>query len=463
MEHGYGFYLDEYLRDVGLQVDNRREFIECPDSAGYLSAHLPVFDLAAGSVAAFASAIDRATVRNRPQVHDVGGNPRVDASSVHSSTGSARWKLDPQRIAASFTSDRLLRIGGQPVDAFSQYSGFFAARDGWLRTHGNYPHHRDRLLTILELAPGASKAEVAHRISARDAIEIEQAAAENGAIAVRVRTENEWRLSEQSAAARSAPLVSIRDRAAGAPRERPTRFRVLDLTRVIAGPVATRALALLGADVLRIDPPVIPEIEWQHLDTGQGKRSAVLDLKNADGLAIFRNLLGSADVLVTGYRPGAIESLIGQELPAHLIHGRVSAWGWDGPWADRRGFDSIVQAASGISFLEGVDKPGALPAQALDHATGYFLAAGIVDALTLRAQDGSGRDVDVALARTGARLLDAPGRNLHPDPPTAPGEDVVVTHGEVTTARPALAEFDDYPAPPHAWGTDQLTWFDRSP
>lgn len=432
MEHGYGFYLDEYQRDVGAHVHSS---ITCPESGGYLSAHLPVFDLAAGSVAAFASAIDR--------------SPLVDRTP---------WTLDPERIAASFSSDRLLRIGGQPVDAFSAYSGFFAARDGWVRTHGNYPHHRDRLLSILELGSSATKDDVVQRISAIDAIEIEQRAADAGAIAVRVRTENEWRLSEQYATARSAPLVTIRVRdAEGSPTHSP-RLRVLDLTRVIAGPVATRALALLGADVLRLDPPGMPEIEWQHLDTGHGKRSALLDLKSEEGSARFRGLLDAADVLVTGYRPGALEALIGHELPAHLIHGRVSAWGWDGPWADRRGFDSIVQAASGISFLEGGDKPGALPAQALDHATGYFLAAAVVDALTLRRQDGLGRDVDVALARTGVRLLDAPGRTLQPGPARMPGPDVVVSHGEVTTARPALAEFDDYPRPAQKWGNDVAAW-----
>lgn len=435
MDHGYGFYLDEYQRDVGVHADDRRGHIECPDSVGFLAAHLPVFDLAVGSVAAFASAIDRS-------------DGQVDR----------HWSLDPERIAASFSSDRLFRIGGEPISGFSEYSGFFAARDGWVRTHGNYPHHRDRLLSILELDPTATKDDVAQRISELSAIEIEQQAAEIGAIAVRVRTETEWRMSEQCAAARSAPLVSVRARGEGKSVPNSERLRVLDLTRVIAGPVATRALALVGADVLRIDPPAIPEIGWQHLDSGQGKRSALLDLKSSAGAAAFRELLETADVLVTGYRPGALEALIGQDFPAHLIHGRVSAWGWEGPWANRRGFDSIVQAASGISLLEGGENPGAFPAQALDHSTGYFLAAGILDALTLRSHDGRGRDVDVSLASTGARLLDAPGRTFHPGLPTAPGLNVVVNHGDMTTARPALAEFEDYPEPARPWGTDRAEW-----
>ena len=191
--------------------------------------------------------------------------------------------------------------------------------------------------------------------------------------------------------------------------ERPlTGIRVLDLTRVIAGPVATRALALLGAEVLRLDPPQLPELPIQHIETGQGKWSALLDLATDAGLARVNDLLKTADILVTGYRPGAIERY-GFERPPGLVHARVSAWGTSGPWAHRRGFDSIVQAASGISLVEGDrEHPGALPAQALDHASGYLLAAAALDALSARDADGRGRDVSVSLARTARHLLQAP-------------------------------------------------------
>jgi crotonobetainyl-CoA:carnitine CoA-transferase CaiB-like acyl-CoA transferase len=133
---------------------------------------------------------------------------------------------------------------------------------------------------------------------------------------------------------------------------------VLDLTRVIAGPVGTRALAQLGADVLRVDPPVPAEIRWQHLDSGQGKRTALLDLRDSADRKRAQELLDAADVLVTGYRPGAIEAL-GLRLPGGVVHARVNAWGDDGPWAGRRGFDSIVQAACGIADAEGT---GGVPA-----------------------------------------------------------------------------------------------------
>lgn len=235
-------------------------------------------------------------------------------------------------------------------------------------------------------------------------------------------------------------------------------LRVLDLTRVLAGPVAARALALLGAQVLRVDPPHLHEIDWQHRDTGQGKRSTLLDLATAADLDTLRGLIATADVLVTGYRPGSLDRFGLTDGTTGLVHGSVSAWGDRGPWARRRGFDSIVQAASGIALIEGGDHPGVLPAQALDHASGYLLAAGIVDAIALRGADHRGRSVSVSLARTARTLLDLPGRLAAPAEPLAPGPAATVTHGAVTTARPALPGCSEYPFPAHDWGADAPHW-----
>ncbi|WP_194521750.1 CoA transferase [Cellulosimicrobium sp. JZ28] len=432
-----------------------------------LAATLPVLGLALASVAAVRDAAARAGG------FDPGPGP------------------DPDRVAAAFASDRLLRVDGAPVDGFAPLSGFFRAADGWVRTHANYSHHRARLLALLDLpaavADHPSRDDVATALAARSAQEVEDLAASVGAVAVRVRSAAEWRASAPGRAAASGPPVrtAVRDDAAPprplAPGPRPLAgLRVLDLTRVIAGPVATRTLALLGADVLRVDPPGLPEIEVQHLDTGQGKRSALLDLATPDGRARAQELLDAADVLVTGYRPGAVEAF-GLRLPGGAVHARVSAWGDDGPWAPRRGFDSIVQAASGIALVEGTRDgtvgdastaaPGALPAQALDHATGYLLAAAVVDALVDRAADGRGRDVDGALARTAHALLVAPGRDPAHGPPRTPGARCVVEHRvrldgrdvEATTTRPALDRLagepvDDYPAPARPWGTDAPRW-----
>ncbi|MEN0139167.1 MAG: CoA transferase [Rhodococcus sp. (in: high G+C Gram-positive bacteria)] len=424
------------------------------DARDHLAARLPVYALAATSLTALTGAVDRLDTAS-------GRAPRT-------------WRLDPERIAASFASDRLLRVAGAPVSGFAELSGFFAASDGWVRTHANYPHHRTRLLAALGLPDDAGRDAVATRIGGLTAAEIEDRAASAQAVAVRVRSAAEWAASPQGAAAGSGDLVSTavhaEDPRPGTPHRPPLEpgagplagVRVLDLTRVIAGPVATRTLALLGAEVLRIDPPALPEIVVQHRDTGQGKRSALLDVRSADGRTVWDRLLAEADVVVTGYRPGALDGLF-DHAPPHRVRGRVCAWGRSGPWAHRRGFDSIVQAASGIATIEGGDVPGALPAQALDHATGYLLAAGIVDALAAGRTDGRGRSVDVSLARTGAWLLTADGRTADPPPPAVPGPRCLTAHGDLVTARPALAEFDDYPFPARPWGGDTPAWTGLTP
>jgi crotonobetainyl-CoA:carnitine CoA-transferase CaiB-like acyl-CoA transferase len=407
----------------------------------WLSATLPVLDLATMSV----EAVRAATLR-------AGATGRIATASV-----------DPERLAASFGGDRVFREGETRAEGFAPLSGFFAAADGYLRTHANYPHHRDRLLGVLGLADDADRDAAAKAIAARTAAEIEDEAAHAGAIAVRVRTEEEWRTSEPGRAAAAGPLVRTTRREDAADLGLPggalplAGVRVLDLTRVLAGPVCGRTLALLGADVLRIDPPVPAEIPWQHLDTGQGKASTLLDLRR--DLARGQALLEQADVLVTGYRPGTIESF-GLRVPPGLVRARINAWGDGGPWADRRGFDSIVQAASGIALVESRDgmKPGALPAQAVDHATGYLLAAAVIDALVARVADGHGRDVVASLARTATWLLDAPGRDPGHPPAAEPTPMATVTHGSRVTARPAIPGFDDYPFPAHDWGGDPATF-----
>ncbi|MCQ4118477.1 CoA transferase [Rhodococcus tibetensis] len=422
--------------------------IACPDPGAFLAARLPVFDLAAGSLAAVATAVDRFTAT-------WGFGPRS-------------WRLDPERIAAAFSSDRLVRISGIPVSGFAELSGFFAVSDGWVRTHANYPHHRRRLLEALDLPEGADPETVATRLRELTSAEVEERAFAAQAVASAVRTEHEWAATPQGAAAASGVVTTVvhaptghppTSRRSGEPSAVTplTGIKVLDLTRVIAGPVATRTLALLGAEVLRIDPPFLAEIAVQHLDTGQGKRSAVLDVTSVAGRERWEELCADADVVVTGYRPGALDTLL-DHAPAHVVQGRVSAWGRTGPWADRRGFDSIVQAASGIALVEGGEVPGALPAQALDHASGYLLAAGIVDALTGRRSDGCGRTVDVSLARTGSWLLSAPGRSVDPPAVAVPGPGSAVSHGDLVTSRPALSDYEDYPFPARPWGEDPAVW-----
>ncbi|MEV6320768.1 CoA transferase [Nocardia sp. NPDC051787] len=416
-----------------------------PDPGSNLAATLPVWALAAGSVATLTAAANR--------MREARGLDPV----AH--------RIDPSRITAAFSSEKLLRVGDRGPTLFTDLSGFFPTFDGWVRTHANYPHHRSRLLAALDLPESAPVDLAVAQMAMSRASDLEDRAAAHGAIAVRVRTEQEWAASPQGQAAAAGPVVAIAPRAdrgepglpSGAAPLQPLRgVRVLDLTRVIAGPVATRALALLGAEVLRVDPPQLPEIPWQYADTCQGKRSTLVDLRTHR----IDELIAAADVLITGYRPGALERAgVRAASRPGLIHGRVSAWGEIGPWGGHRGFDSIVQAASGISILEGAPAvPGALPAQALDHASGYLLAAGVIDALVARGEDGVGRDVRVALARTASWLLDAPDRTPRHPKAAAPNPAQAVRHGQIVTAPPALAEYPDYAWPAPAYGADRPAW-----
>lgn len=366
-----------------------------------LPSRLAATELAVGSVAAAAaSAVELSHARGGP---------------------SAAARVNGLQVSAAFRSDRLFRLDGQPIEGFAALSGFWPTADGWVRTHANYPHHRHRLLTALGLHEIAGTEELAATLALRGAREVEASVSDAGGVCVAVRTPSQWRAHPQDPAVRRLPLVSW-TRLDDAPARRlpppPTApllpaagLRVLDLTRVIAGPVATRTLALLGADVLRLDSPQLPEIPAQHLDTGMGKRSALVDL--AVEHDVFEVLLADADIVVVGYRPHALDrhglapEHLAQVRPG-LVVASLSAWGGVGPWGGRRGFDSIVQAATGIAAVESLDGtvPGALPAQALDHATGYLLAAAILTAVTDQLARGGSLHVQAHLARTAAWLLD---------------------------------------------------------
>lgn len=373
----------------------------------------------------------------------------------------------PERVAMSYRSDRLLRIDGEAPSAWSRFSGFWRCSDGWLRTHGNYPHHASALCRGLGVPADVSAEDLRSLFAAASVRESIDRITTEGGLAVTVRSEN----PEHDAALRERLLVETERIGDGRPRARtqvtdpaaPLRgIRVLDLTRVIAGPVCTRTLALLGAEVLRVDPPNLPEPEWQHFDTGHGKRTTLLDARSRQ----MAELLAEADVIVLGYRPAALVRLgLSPELLAErhpgLIIAQLSAWGTEHP--DRAGFDSLVQAESGIAMIESPDgeRPGALPAQALDHSAGYLLAAAICDAL-IRRERGTWH-IATSLRRVAAELLGMPRREepqpereLDPKPHT---QEFVIDGRAVVTAAPALPGFS-FEAP-RAWGADLPQW--RSP
>ncbi|MEV0964185.1 CoA transferase [Streptomyces sp. NPDC049910] len=409
---------------------------------GVLPARLPVRELARAAVAVCSLAAAERAARGTG-----GPVPAV--------------RVDDGAVATAFVSERHLTVGGRAPVAFAPLSGFWRAADGWVRTHANYPHHRAALLAALDTDEGGMAAALAER-PAR-AVEEEVYAA--GGLAVAVRTPREWAAHPQGVAAGELPLV-VRERLDDAPPpDRSGRpLRVLDLTRVIAGPVATRTLALFGADVLRLDPPRLPELPDQHADTGFGKRSATLDLARAGDRRAFGELLDRADVLVTGYRPGALERF-GPVRPG-LVVARLSAWGDGGPWDARRGFDSLVQAASGIAVLEGTpERPGALPAQALDHATGYLLAAAVLRAVTDQDDDGGTRLVRLALARTAHFLVHGLPRAPEGDGGRyEPGRWLAERDGPLGRLRYALPPVGyaggpaDWARPPGVWGADAPVW-----
>jgi crotonobetainyl-CoA:carnitine CoA-transferase CaiB-like acyl-CoA transferase len=227
-------------------------------------------------------------------------------------------------------------------------------------------------------------------------------------------------------------------------------LRVLDLTRVIAGPVCTRFLGALGADVLRIDPPGHPDMRRGAVaDTLLGKRSAAIDLGDTGAAGVLHRLLDGADAVVCGYRAGSLDrfGLAPDELAARhpaLVVVYLDAWGHTGPWAERRGFDSVVQAASGIAARESQDgvTPGALPCQLLDHGTGYLAAAAVLDGLRRQTASGGSIIRRLSLARTALWLLTA----------TQSGKPQQTSAAGPSDATPWLVEFRDEALSIHAVG-----------
>lgn len=460
--------LDEAWRTLGgdPQLTTRVVFTGRPDT---LPARLPVTELAQATVASAGLAAVE-LVRER------GGTPPPAVT------------VDSESVAIAFTSERHLRLDGSPQGGMDPLSKFFVCADGVVRVHGNYPHHRAALYRALGLpdAPEDPAEAVALALLSVPGEEVEERVRAAGGLAFAVRTRAEWAAHPHGKTLTDSALLTRRRIGADSARRLggdglplpAAGVRVLDLTRVIAGPVGTRTLALLGADVLRVDPPNLPELPAQHLDTGLGKRSTLLDLGTGDGRRTLDTLLADADVVVTGYRPGALARFglepdaLAERFPG-IVVATLSAWGrTDGPWADARGFDSLVQGPTGIAHIEADgDMPaGVLPAQALDHGTGYLLAAGVLRGLTERQRDGVGGHVDLALARTAAWLL----RHHDPDEhlPRFPRRVAAAPHlgakraeqGQLAYALPPFRIGGgpvDWAEPPVPWGSSAAAWRPR--
>jgi crotonobetainyl-CoA:carnitine CoA-transferase CaiB-like acyl-CoA transferase len=308
-------------------------------------------------------------------------------------------------------------LDGRTLDPWDRFSGLYRCGDGrWVRVHTNFAHHRDAALALLGLsAEGATRDDVTAALRDWTATAFEQAAADRGGVVAAVRSLQEWQAHPQSLAVSALPVVEferVGDAAAGHPQplkpgDRPLAgLRVLDLTRILAGPVAGRTLAAYGADVLLVNGPHLPNIE-AIAETSRGKRSAFVDLREGAGRETLRDLVRGADVVIQGYRPGALAGRgFGAEAMAQLRPGLVvvslSAYGRTGPWSGRRGFDSLVQSATGMNLQEaeafGADAPRALPLQALDYGAGFLMAFGAGAALRRQWREGGSWQVHVSLA-----------------------------------------------------------------
>jgi crotonobetainyl-CoA:carnitine CoA-transferase CaiB-like acyl-CoA transferase len=349
---------------------------------------------------------------------------------------AAHIGVDLRHAAQEFRSERDIERDGKPLpDAWDSIAGTYRCGDGrWVRLHTNFPHHRAGVLRLLDCA--GEREAVRAALQAWDAFAFEQAAAEAGLCVTAMRSFAEWDAHPQGQATATLPPLRIErigdapPRALPPPGDRPLAgLRVLELTRVIAGPVGGRTLAAHGAEVLHITAPHLPSFDHLVLDVNRGKRAAHLDLRREDARATLRGLAAGADVFVQGYRPGAIAAHgFAPEALAALRPGIVcvslSAYGEVGPWAARRGFDSLVQTASGFNHAEAAaagiaDAPKVLPCQALDHASGFLIAFGALAALLGQADQGGSWLVRVSLAGTG-RWLRGLGRLEHglaaPDP-----------------------------------------------
>ena len=333
-------------------------------------------------------------------------------------------KVDVRAAAAAMRSARYLKINGKPPkEMWDPLSGYYPARDGWISIHCNFSNHRDAAMKVLGNPADRAAAEAAS--SAWDGLALEDAIHAAKGCAGFARHASEWAQHPHSAAVATQPLLEIR-KIGEAPAQplsagkRPLAgVRVLDLTRVLAGPTCARTLAEHGADVLKISGAHLPDSGPSELDTGIGKLSAHLDLRTPGGVETLRALLREADVFSQSYRPGALAARgFSPEQAAQLRPGIVcvtlSAWGTEGPWRHRRGFDSIVQTVSGMAYAQGAGsdpgsdplKPKLMPVSVIDYVSGYLMAYGAMVALARRAREGGSWLVRVSLARTGKWIVD---------------------------------------------------------
>ena len=361
-----------------------------------------------------------------------------------------------QRLASLWFSQSIHPINWALPPPWDSVAGDYPTSDGWIKLHTNLNHHRQAALGVLGVERNREK--VAAAVLHWNADELESQIVDAGGVAAALRSRQQWKSHRQGVAVATEPLIIWNK-----PRKDSMRFkpgsskrpleglRVLDLTRVLAGPVATRTLAAFGADVLRIDP-----YDWDEPyvvpDITLGKRCAHLQLDQAADRKTFERLLENADVLVHGFRPGTLDALgygpsERTKLSPSLLEVSLDAYGWSGPWAQRRGFDSLVQMSSGIAHAgmnwANQHKPISLPVQALDHATGYLMAAAAIRLIGRALNDEGIGSAHLSLARTAELLVCYPQSvesnfNLIPVQKDFSNQIELTPWGRANRLRPAL-------------------------
>jgi hypothetical protein len=324
-----------------------------------------------------------------------------------------------QHAVVEFKSERLYLLNGKPApNPWGPIGGLHKTSDGFVRIHDSFPNHRDGSLKLLGLPLTASRTEVSQHTAKWAAIDLETVSTVDNRLATyALRSYDQWDRLPQAMAISDFP-IGLTPIAAG-PKGLPAHLssgndkclrglRVVEMSRVIAAPLAGKTLAAHGADVLWVTSPNLPDLPTMDRDLGRGKRTIQLDIDEPSDLAQLKSLIATADVFIQGFRPEALASRgLSAEAVAKIrpgiVYANMSAFGPNGPWSGRRGFDSLVQTCSGMNVSEaehyGAGEPARpTPCQALDHAGGYLLATGIMGALCRRASEGGTWRVDVSLA-----------------------------------------------------------------